>query len=376
MLLTLNDGARLRLNEGACLPLRSRFGGCRACVTACPVQVIRVQVEQVTLADGCLHCGRCMAACPTEALQLDGFDLADLPQADRPLEIECAKVPAAQRTAHSVQVPCLGGLSVGRLAELHEAAGERGIALIDRGWCPQCSTGCGDGQHPASAAHERVVLWLESVRDPWPAPRWVERPLPKELMPAAIPAPVDTGPQMSRRQFFRTVAQDPVGRRRAPMGSSGRAAYPASQRREAPDRQRLLAALERAAERAGAPLPAELFPRLTNRGACVDHRICTAACPTGALKVIETERAAALTFAAAACIGCGACTRACPETALALDAHGGERAPAAIAHHTQSTCSACGDVFTPRAGETVCLACSKTQRFIGDAMSQLFGATH
>jgi rubredoxin len=47
-----------------------------------------------------------------------------------------------------------------------------------------------------------------------------------------------------------------------------------------------------------------------------------------------------------------------------------------LVHHTQQVCSTCGDVFTPRAGEALCPACSKTQRFIGDAMSQLFGARH
>jgi ferredoxin len=159
------------------------------------------------------------------------------------------------------------------------------------------------------------------------------------------------------------------------MGGSGRAAFPASQRREAPDRRRLLDALDRAATRAGTALPDELFPRVVNNGACVDHRVCTAACPTGALKVVAIDGAASLTFSAAACIGCGACQRSCPEGALMVDIHGGgERAPAVIARHTQQTCSSCGEVFTPRAGEALCLACSKTQRFLGDAMAKLFGS--
>lgn len=377
-LFLLNEGARLRLDEGACLPLRSDFGGCRACASTCPARVLDVSVDRVALADGCLHCGRCMAACPTEALHLDGFDIGELPPAPEPIEVECAKVPVKERAARSIQVPCLGGLSAGRIAALHEAAGSEGIALVDRGWCGRCRAGGGDA-HPAAAELERAALWLEAVHDPRPAPRMQSRPLPPERMPEQIPLPaeaVDQGPSVSRRQFFRTLAADPVGRTRkaTPMGGDGKAAFPATGRRESPERRRLLDALDAAAARGGATVPAEFFPRLAVIGVCADHRVCTAACPTGALTVVATEGAASLTLAATACIGCSACARSCPEGALAVQAHGGERAPVVLAHHVQQECRSCGDVFTPRAGEPLCLACSKTQRFIGDAMAQLFGA--
>ena len=379
-LLSLNAGARLRLNEGACLPLRSVFGGCRACATACPAHVLDVSIDRVALADGCLHCGRCVAACPTEALQLDGLANDPLPAGGEPLEIECAKVPAAERAKRSIQVPCLGGLSTGRIAALHEAAGEAGVVLVDRGWCDRCPAGGGQS-HPAQAAIDGVTLWLQAVHDPRPAPRLLSRPLPPERMPALIPPPpeaADPGPALTRRQFFRTLATDPVGRARrgTPMGGDGRAAFPASQRRESPERRRLLNALDAAAERGGAALPTEFFPRLSLTGACVDHRVCAAACPTAALKVVASDGAASLTFSAAACIGCGACARACPEGALSVEPHGGERAPQVLVYHQQKVCSGCGDAFTPRAGEALCLACRKSQRFIGDAMTQLFGARH
>lgn len=375
-LLALRDDARLRLDEGACLPLRSHFGGCRACAEVCPVGVLSVSVEQVKLADGCTNCGRCVAACPNEALQIDGFESLDkLPADAEAIELECAKVPTALRSPDAVVVPCLGGISAGRLAELNERAGGRDVRLIDRSWCGQCTAGCG-GQHPAKAAVDAVALWLHALDETAPVPRFALQPLPPTLMPADIPLveSASSAPQVTRRQFFRTLAESPVGRPRTPMGGNGRAAFPASARRESPERRRLLDALNAAAERRGKDVPAEFYPRVTNNGACADHRVCTAACPTGALKVVADDGAATLTFAAAACIACGACTRACPEGALSLDPHGGGPAATTVASHVQSICASCGDAFAPRAGETLCLACTKSQRFIGDAMSQLFGA--
>jgi ferredoxin len=376
-LLALRDDARLRLDEGACLPLRSQFGGCRACATVCPVGVLSVAVERVTLAEGCTNCGRCVAACPNEALQMDGFETIEkLSLGERPIELECAKVPADARGAEAIVVPCLGGISPGRLAALNERAAGREVRLIDRGWCGQCKSGC-QSAHPAQGAVDAVALWLHAVDESAAVPHIVSRPLPIDRMPADIPLaePVrDPGPAMTRRQFFRTLAESPTGRPRTPMGANGRAAFPASTRRESPERRRLLDAIAAAAQRAGRGVPAEFFPKVANNGACADHRVCTAACPTGALKVTEADGASVLTFSAAACIACGACTRACPEGALAVEPHGGGPERVTVASHTRQPCANCGEHFSPRAGETLCATCKKSQRFISDAMSQLFGA--
>lgn len=344
------------------------------------MRAIHVQIEQVSLSDDCLGCGRCVAVCPTDALQLDGYaEVLPSTASAAVTEIECAKVPPVERAPGAVQVPCLGALSAGRLAALHEAAGAGGVALVDRGWCGACTAGCATGEHPAARAFEQLTVWLEAAGDTRAPPRWAIRPLPIDAMPVGLPAPMaaeDDGPPLSRRQFFRAVVEDPVGRRRkgVAMGTSGHAAFPPGRRREAPERRRMLDVLDKIAEREGAAVPAEFFPAVTASSACVDHRVCTAACPTGALKMVAIEGASSLTHSAAACIACGACISACPEGALSLDPHGGVREPTVLASHEQRLCTNCGDSYSPRADEAVCLACSKSQRFIGDAMSQLFAA--
>lgn len=382
VLLDLRADGRLRLNEGACLPLRSAFGGCRACAQACPVQAITVDIERVRVTEACIGCGRCAAVCPNEALAADGLEelqaalRTPLPQGVR---LECSRVPSREDRPGTVRVPCLGGISPGRLAELQAHAGDTPVQLIDRGWCGQCNAG--GAAHPAQRAVATVTLWLTNLeggaRQP-AVPELRAEPLPMEKAqpfslppaPAADPAPI------SRRQFFRTLAQNPTGMRRraTPMGSDGRAAFPAGTRRASPERTRLLAALDNTARRTGSTVPSEFFPRLTQTGGCVDHRICVAACPTGALAIEDNDGGAALHFSGAACIACGACTRACPEHALQLDAHHGVRQAQVIARHARRACSNCGERFSPRADETLCSTCLKTQRFIGDAMVQLFAA--
>jgi ferredoxin len=156
------------------------------------------------------------------------------------------------------------------------------------------------------------------------------------------------------------------------MGEPGQAAFPVRSRRPSPERGRLIDALSAVARRAHAELPPELFPRVTSDGACVDHRVCTAACPTGALQIEATDHTASLTFDATTCIACGACQRACPEGALSMEAHGGQPARVAVALHLRRTCVACGDAYTPRTDEETCPPCTKSRRFVGDAMTRLF----
>jgi len=355
----LREDAALRLDEGACLPLRSRFGQCSACADACPAGVLRVSVAGLELADGCLGCGRCAAACPTEALSLEGYGIvAADPLATGAMRIECWKVPVSRTGAGAVRVPCLGSLSPGRLLELWRIAGDGALELVDRGWCSACSAGGGE-RHPAQQTLDVARLWLREVGVPeHRLPRLVSQPLPACEMPKDIPAPEFERP-VSRRQFLRSLAA-PV-----PVGAPGVPAFPAGARRESAERRRMLTALDAIAAERGTAVPDEFFPRLSNRGTCVDHRICTAICPTGALAVRARDAGAALEFDPERCIACGACERACPERALSLDPHGGKRARRVLAMHRPRRCAACGEQYTAKdEDDGLCLACRKTRRFL------------
>src|SRR3989338_4935262 len=116
----LREDQPLVLLEDACLPMRSpRYATCRACENVCPVKAIHIGETEIQLDENCVRCGRCVAVCPMGALALPGFTVADVMRKTAlPLSVDCWKVPAKLSPEGAVRIPCLGGLSTGRILEL------------------------------------------------------------------------------------------------------------------------------------------------------------------------------------------------------------------------------------------------------------------
>ncbi len=375
--------------EGACLPLRSTLGQCRRCAEVCPVDALSVSPERVALSERCIGCGRCVAACPTEALSLPEIESARSREvAPGVVRVECRKVPDALLSPNTLVLPCTGALTLGDVL-MRSAAGAV-VQVIDRGWCTNCPANRGaasaDASHPAEPVIEEATLWLEAVGADI-APSLSLEPLPRSAQRAEEPPPSageDQGePPLGRRALFRRAFSARPERERSsirPMGSGGRAAYPAEARLPSPERERRLAALGTLAARSGRPIPAEAFPNLHVDARCCDQRMCVALCPTGALRMAERAGEAELVFASDRCLGCGACIRACPEGALQLSQVGGAPTARVLVRHSRLACASCGEMFTPTRdqlaspGEAICQTCQKAQRFTEDAMRQLFGA--
>ncbi|MBA3904277.1 MAG: hypothetical protein C0522_11505 [Rhodocyclaceae bacterium] len=370
----LHPTAPLRFDDAACRTLRGPYGSCRACAAVCPAGVLAVDVDEVRLKDGCLGCGRCVSACPTEALRVEGFDASwDAPaDAVEPLRVDCWKAPARAVTGE-LRVPCLGGLSAGRLLELWNAAGSRGLFLMDRGWCRHCSAG-GGGQHAAMRALGKAQEWLIAVgvaRDR--LPRLVREPLPASRMPAAIP---DAALQrkVSRRNFFRAAVAQAADVAQA--AKPPRSAFAGYRSGASAERARLLEGVAVAARQAGRPLPVALFPAAILDDVCAGHGVCARVCPTGALSSKDAaDGGRALVFDAAACIGCGCCARACPERALRIEA--AKTLPAGLVElrrWVSRECEHCGDTFADGSDAALCPLCRKNRGLARDAFGALYGA--
>ncbi len=391
--LPLRKDHPLGLMEDACLPLRApRYATCKACENVCPAQAMHVDETLIRLDETCVNCGRCAAACPMGALGLPGFSVPDVSRETiRPLSVDCWKVPAKLAPEESLRVPCLGGLSPGRILELVTAAGSRPVELLDRGWCASCSAGsCGAAGEHAAAQHP-VVASLESARSlleaagsgPERLPRLRALHLPADLMPVDIPPPVSET-KMSRRGFFSaltakaTVAVDQI--RPLPATEARRRRGFEREPVQSRERQRVLFSMERIAQSAWLAPPPGLFHRVEVSAACCNHQLCASICPTGALAVFEEAGRSELMFDTQLCIGCGECHVICPSGALSLLPNGYNAEGEALPDHPirltsfgEKSCPECGQSFTDKAGEDLCPQCEKRHNLASSAFQSLFG---
>lgn len=377
----LRPGAPVGFSAAACLPLRSRYVKCGRCVAVCPVKLLNLTNETLALADGCLGCGRCTAVCPTGALGVAGFSRKAVSSSEAgTLYLDCWKAPPAASPPGAVRVPCLGGLSVGRLLGFCVAAGQRPVALLDRGWCRQCPAG-GAGEHPIQAALSATQSWLREIGVPptrWP--QLARQPLPASDQAHAIPDAASEQ-QVSRRDFFGRLAHQVTTVASEAMAFEPAAAAPTqpSVDRRTPvralERERQLVSLQQLAARHGRAVPAHFFPAMVVNADCCNHRLCARLCPTGALLVYETDSESGVRFDAAACIACGQCEAVCPEKAIHLLPAGNAAIAAGatvLTRHAQRSCVNCGAAFAAPTDQHLCPVCRRSHEFANAGFNQLF----
>lgn len=333
-----------------CLTLCRPGMPCDACAQVCPTGAFTLGERSLSLdLDRCLRCGRCGAACPSEALAFEGF--ADVPE--DATRLECSRVPGRFHASSTAVVPCLGGVSPGALRGRLARRGEEPLTIVDRGWCAACPAG-GEPE----PWHRTVVLLREELHRAGLPERIsiVREPLPVAV---AAPPPAPTRPLevvLDRRALFRgaSVLRDRLGPPRLAARGEG-----------PPERIDTAALRERAATLAALVgrerLPAALFPDLAIAETCCDRRICAASCPTGALELELADDSSSLAFDPTLCTGCRSCVDVCPTGSLALmpSAEGGlvERRP--LRRRALVRCAECGAAYAPPSPSGRCSTCEK-----------------
>lgn len=365
-----NDG-RLRFRDTDCLGVRFPDGECGLCEMACPSGALRFDAGRPIDATHCIGCGQCSAVCPTSALATEGFAYAREAVRDAPeIYVDCWRVVAEESPSEALRVPCLAGLSVGRLLALFDMSGERSVILLDRGQCHACPAGCGMDRFRERLSAARILLYEAGVA-PERLPVMNYEPVRQPMRPA-IPASageVRTG----RRGFFRDLiggiargADDFAG-----MRDGGGHAIVLRERLVPLDKMRAVTALRHVAARHGRSIPAKALPRIS-LGECSAHGVCVSVCPTGALE--RRQRAGAdgaeLWFHAARCITCGQCATACPDKALRVHDEGGHAEVDRVARWSSRECEVCNEEFVG-GGAAVCPACHKQQSVVA-GMATLF----
>ena len=356
------DG-RVRLLPGACLALRSGTDACTSCRDSCPGGCIELSADGISVRADCSGCGRCAAACPSGAIEVKGFAIDMRLPDGNVVCVECWKVPATLSGPHALRVPCLGGLSPSRWLGLAEAAGQRRVTIVDRGWCAQCAAaGTASREHPALAVADAILSELG-----WPAERRPQvqcAPLPPGLMPAAIPA--DRPPSPARRSFFLRLgeeAQKAFGETPRRTGCTPRLLR--RQEIPLPERERLLDTSGRLAAAAGSAMPATPFVRIEVSSACTHDQLCARLCPTGALSLYAHDGVSGLRFDADACTNCGLCARHCPQQAIRISAATNApppHAPQVLTAFGERPCARCRNPFPAASGQTECPACARARR--------------
>lgn len=375
----------LSLAEDACLPLRApRYATCRACEEICPSKSLKLAEDSLRLDENCLHCGRCTAACPMGALRLPGFSVPSLERLPAPpVSIDCWKVPAKLSLDDGFRVPCIGGLSTGRILEIVAQAGARVVELLDRGWCAGCSAGCAT-THPVSASLQHARELMEAAgsgSDRLPYLRKLH--LPSNLMPIDIPPP-ESETKLSRRGFFgaltakATLAIDQVKPLAPQIEARRRRGF---ERDPVPsrERKRLLGSITQIGRNAWLAPPPNLFTRIEISDACSNHQLCASICPTGALSIVDSPGKSEIMFDTQLCISCGECRAICPSGALTVLPNGYNEGadtlpdhPTRISTFSERSCIQCGQSFAERAAEELCPQCRKRAQLARSAFQFLF----
>ncbi len=312
--------------------------GCDRCVAACPHDALSVEGDSIIVErSGCESCGLCVDACPHRAVRFPGYSAGELEA-----ELSAALDPGVAPPDAAIAFTCMSYPEP-----------------LDGRWLP-VTTACA-GMAPVAAMLRALSLGATEVG---------VRPCAEGCAngcDASIRGRVDycqellaaLGDSPSRVRLLSAEAQDPARAARPlpPLPGARTGGAVALFGRGA-----AAAAIEDIAARfdAGAPVIIE-HPESPvgivdiNADACTACGTCAVACPTDALAVETSEDAWSLLFDHALCTACGECQRLCPEQAAgaisfrAVTDMSALRAGPGVAMTTEEVrCERCGQGFATR----------------------------
>lgn len=351
-----------------CTRFRYRYSQCQRCLDLCPYEAITLSDEGARLDESrCRNCGLCVAACHTGAWVSDSFKPIDLlRQAIRLPEFKVACAPS-QLAADAI-VPCLGALTPGFLAYLSK----RRIPLILLGTahCAQCDHAPKGAEALASHLEAAEVLRqaAEEPDQPW---------LPVKIVAEDSTAKAEQTVSSARRQLFRrfigrgidAVAAAPAAAVPVPNRAIRAGAYALTEERE------LLQIILTRKDGGSVPISwHESLPlmQLSLQAGCTNCEACFRACPTGALKIVETAETWQLIFQFDRCVACAVCLEVCQPRVLAYEVQFDARPeqPARMLHRLhKQRCMRCERYFVAPEPRAQCPICDDDE----DAFAQIFG---
>lgn len=341
------ESKALRVDPPHCVRVRNRNASCSRCVDACPSEAISLQGNSLAVdAQRCVSCGACATACPTSAIRFmmpdDAVLAASIARSCEVLEgdaaIVCARV-ARKRTADAdavAEVPCVSRIGAEALVGAC-ARGAASVTVVD-GVCETCK------YRHAAEGFDETLREANALLAAWGIPARVVRT--SEVPARARAASPEQGAGgVSRRGFFtaaRTSAKDVAAQAVAvtmenELGIKRDTATLRSMLKV--DEHGTLPHVAAYAHDAlmedlyelGEPMPGTVVETglwgdvRVDEASCIMCGMCATFCPTGALKKVLAEKKGrakpaleSLEFRLADCVQCGLCADVCMRNAIAV----------------------------------------------------------
>ncbi len=326
----------LSVNWEACVRSRSRAASCVRCVAACPTKAVSVDGPRGSVKielSACTSCGECVAQCPTEAI---GSSTAPVASA-----ASLACTPAA----------CLGALSTERFVTM---AIEHGRLKVDGAGCERCR---------ATREH-----WLERIdrATQFLTAAGLDASIVVTVTPGAPTAFVpEKPPSASRRALLGRLLPRLSEESPAPLVLVSLDATKLKERPLPADRRRLLEVLPATTAKPPSWLgEAEVdftSDKRIDPVTCTGCQQCVSVCPTGALTA--SRDLDAIAFDASRCVKCRSCHDACEPNAITVTPRFElsrflERRSRELVRYTVKACAECGVRFKYDGGDALCPRCA------------------
>lgn len=319
------------LDEKVCLNHNYQKIDCRSCRDACPNHCW--DSDGTVRPERCDGCGLCLAACPADAVGVEGIAAADWRELVAASPSACS---FACRKHGAGSWSCLGFLTARDLIALTVS----GCAVtVHDGSCRGCRVAVAEHlEREVAAANE----FLGEIGK-GPVRRW-----------SGGDAPPSVAAKVDRRAFFTALFSTGVQTARNIIDPTA-AALPLRRNRW---RAKALGQL------AAGPQPQTVFPTFAVSDACSTCGLCAQLCPAKAFQATLRDAVMELAHDPLLCTGCGLCVEHCPESALTrLPA--GPAQSGAIGGRPLPRCNECGAPFQPAGRQLTCFDCLvKGQRSI------------
>ncbi|MDD5211359.1 MAG: 4Fe-4S binding protein [Sulfuricurvum sp.] len=348
----------LILSPSSCVRALSVNSVCTNCSDICPTAAISIigRLPSINQAQ-CVGCAGCVAACPTEALNLDDFSPTDFFfsfATDEENIVSCQK-----------NVPCIAALSAEQLISFAQM--KQGVVL-DTGHCAQCDIG------------EHVLAVMANTID---NANYLLEAIESEYTVACEPISYTDTTQpdekVDRRDFFKNFHLRGIGKARSDFEkeiqsttdefieyTTDSSDTKALQTKKITDRRKLFfTALKRF------EVPAEFHvvqsdkivftsQKLLDEELCTACEMCYRVCPTGALT--SDMRNSKIDFDPFLCVKCHLCHDVCEPNAITLSTSYNLKEWYAQSVQNLVTfavrrCNECDGLFSSVAGEKICRRC-------------------